>query len=106
MGVFKMMSAFLATGIIDRDPFDSKLRSMHFRRSTLVTLAASMSLMGCRSGDDRSAKSRRNGAVVSGTGVQAPPVPWFPRAAPLLLSPGRALGRSVISLAESVGTEP
>src|SRR5258708_3259237 len=62
--------------------------------------------MGCRSGDDRSAKSRRNGAVVSGTGVQAPPVPWFPRAAPLLLAPGRSPDRSLIALAGAMGAEP
>src|SRR5258708_28604481 len=65
-----------------------------------------MSLMGGRAGDDRSAKWRGNGAVVSGTGVQAPPVPWFPRAAPLLLAPGRSPDRSLIALADTMEAEP
>src|SRR5258708_40216677 len=102
-----MMSVFLATCLIDRDPFDSKLRSMRFRRSTFVALVASVSLTGCRSGDDRSANSRQNGTTIgSATGTPAAAVPWFPRAAPLLLAPGRSPDRSLIALADTIELEP
>jgi hypothetical protein len=101
------MSFALAACIIDRDPFDSKLRSMRFRRSTLAALAASVSLTGCRSGDDRSANSRKNGAAANGAaGMSAASVPWFPRTAPLLLAPGRSPDRSLIALADTTELEP
>ena len=102
-----MKSFALATYIIDRDPFDSKLRSMRLRRSTLVAFAASVSLMGCRSGDDRSANSRQNGAASGGAaGTSSVPVRWFPRTAPLLLAPGRSPDRSLIALADTNEVEP
>jgi hypothetical protein len=80
---------------------------MRFRRSTLAALAASVSLTGCRSTDDRSANSRQNGAAANGAGgTAATLVPWFPRTAPLLLVPGRSPDRSLIALADTIEVEP
>jgi hypothetical protein len=102
------MSFASATCIIDRGPFDSKLRSMRLRRSTFVALVAFLSLTGCRSGDDRSANSRqKNGTARTGpAGSLAGSVPWFPRTAPLLLAPGRSPDWSLIALADTTELEP
>lgn len=81
---------------------------MRFRRSTLAALAASVSLTGCRAGNDQSANARqKNGAALGGaSGSSASSVRWFPRTAPLLLAPGRSPDRSLIALADTTELEP
>jgi hypothetical protein len=81
---------------------------MRLRRFTFVALAASLSLTGCRSGDDRSANSRRkNGSAPNGpAGPSTASVPWFSGTAPLLLAPGRSTDQSLIALADTMEIEP
>lgn len=102
------MSWALATCVIDPGPFDSKLRSMRLRCFAVVSLAASLTLTGCRSDDDRSANSRgKAGTAPNGSGGQsAGAVPWFPGMAPLLLAPDRSPDRSLIALADTLALEP
>ena len=77
--------------------------------STLAVLAASVSLTGCRSGNDHSNNTgQKNGSGLGGArGTSSgSPVRWFPRAAPLLLAPGRSPDQSLIALADTTEIEP
>jgi hypothetical protein len=92
--------------IIDRDPIASKLRAMDFLRSGLVLGITVGSIAGCRSGDKTSTSAGGARSGGSSAGSAAHVVPWFPRAAPLLLAPGRTPDRSLIAWADTTVVDP